>query len=192
MSMKILNETEGFSLTLQGSGYEGGYCISERLRDIASDICSAQGMRLPLQKILFLYDKTPYKSGPIGRVMLLPVIAKDLFYQASGCMFEAALVINHNGMQQLLEAQFSNELYHCLRHFSVNEKTGAVELIRRHNVEQWEEQASYSNGIDSFPADAPDLFDERIYPLGEIDNEGVVNADGFSQVVGTQDAPCVA
>ena len=196
MAMTLLNETEEFSLMLPKLGYEGTFCVSEKLRRRAASICKKQGMQLPLRQILFLFDKKPYKGGPVADVMPMPAIAKDLFFQATGCLFEAVLTANHQAMQGLLEAQVSNVLYHCLRHFSVNKKTGVVEINRRHGVEQWEEQVSYSNGIDGFPEDAPNLFDERIYPIGESENEGDVNVNADpehnAQAQRTQAAPGLA
>jgi hypothetical protein len=44
-------------------------------------------------------------------------------------------------------------------------------------VEQWEEQASRSSGINGFPEDAPNLFDERICQQAASENEGDFNAD---------------
>ena len=44
-------------------------------------------------------------------------------------------------------------------------------------AEQWEEQASRSSGINGFPEDAPNLFDERICQQAASENEGDFNAD---------------
>ena len=192
MTMNFLNETEDFPIPLVVEEYDGPFCIADRFRTMAEEICEAQGMKLPLRKILFMYDKTPYRDGPIGKALLLPAMTRDLLYQTTGCMFTAAIIFKHNGMAKLLEAQFSNEVYHCLRHFAVNAKTGALELVRRHEVEQWKEQASYSSGLGGFPANAPNLFDERIYPAEAAEEKVEVNvnanAGNNAQNIGTQTA----
>ena len=194
MAGKRLNETEDFCIPLCDSGYEGAWCVAESLRERARELCEKQGMALPTRQILFLYDKTPCGGGPVGTVMILPQVARDLFYQATGCLFTAALVVKQQAMKNLREAQFSNELYHCLRHFAVSQKTHEIELVRRHGVEQWKEQAPYSNGLDGFPEDAPNLFDERIYPLGVTEKKGgsSENANGNAPDRRTEAAPGLA
>ena len=50
-------------------------------------------------------------------------------------------------------------------------------------VEQREEQASRSSGINGFPEDAPNLFDERIYPIGAEEKKEGINEDGNTDTV---------
>ena len=61
-------------------------------------------------------------------------------------------------------------------------------------MEQWEEQASRSSGINGFPEDAPNLFDERICPLGETEKKGVnsENANGNAPDRRTETASSLA
>jgi hypothetical protein len=183
MAMTLLNETEEFTIPLCDNSFEGSFCVADSLRETAKEICEKQGITLPTRKILFLYDKTPYLDGPAGSAMLLPKMTKELFYQVTGCMFDAALIVKLQAVQRLREAQFSNEIYHCLRHFAVDEATGALKIVRRHEVEQWKEQAAYSNGAGGFSEDAPNLFDERIYPIGAEEKKEGINEDGNTDTV---------
>ena len=87
MTMKFLNETEDFPIPLVVEEYDGPFCIADRFRTMAEEICEAQGMKLPLRKILFMYDKTPYRDGPIGKALAAACLTRDLLYQTTGCMF---------------------------------------------------------------------------------------------------------
>lgn len=191
--LERLNRKRGFTYALYDSGFDCANSVAEKLRRRAEDICDTQGMTLPTEQILFLYDRTPYKGGPMSGVIQLSGMAKELFYQATGCVFPVAVRLKKQATDQLGEAQLSNELYHCLRHVSLNEKTKELELVRHHGVEQWEEQIAFADGGYGYAEDAPNLFDERIYPAGiNIEGEEVTTHDGEEKDSGAQTAPDVA
>ena len=50
------------------------------------------------------------------------------------------------------------------------EKTLRLEVIKRHDVEQWLELLPCAEG-DGYAVDSPNLFDERIYPKSSIGTE---------------------
>ena len=60
--------------------------------------------------------------------------------------------------------------YSCLRHIDYNAKTKRLEVIKRHDVEQWLELLPCAEG-DGYAVDSPNLFDERIYPHAGIGTE---------------------
>ena len=127
-------------------------------------------MELPTEQVLFLYDRTMYKGGPMSRVFQLSSLTRELLYQIAGHMFTVALVIQNSGASQLTEAQISNEIYHCLRHIRLNEHTRKLEVVKHHGIEQWQEQLAFFDGGYGYVEDAPNLFDEKIYPAEETGN----------------------
>ena len=71
---------------------------------------------------------------------------RELLYQATGCLFTVAIRLKKEATSHILEAPLSNEIYHCLRRLRVNEKTGELEIVRHHAIEQWPEQAVFADG----------------------------------------------
>lgn len=48
----------------------------------------------------------------------------------------------------------------------MNEKSGYLEVVRHHAIEQWPEQAVFADGV-GYSVDSPNLFDVRILPESE-------------------------
>ena len=165
-----MNSQKEFCYPLYDDDFECRYSVVERIRGLANSICDTQGMDVKTERIMFLYDRTPYTSGPAGAVFLLPEMVRQTLYQTSGCMFDAAICLKERRTDTLCEAQLSQELYHCLRHVGYNSKTKRLEVIKRHDIEQWAEQLPFAEG-DGFAANSPNLFDERIYPKSGIGTE---------------------
>ena len=165
-----MNSEREFCCPLYDDDFECRRSVAERLRGLANDICDTQGMDVKTERILFLYDRTPYKGGPAGEVFLMPEMARQTLYQTSGCVFDVAICLKERRTDTLCEAQLSHELYHCLRHVGYNAKTKRLEVIKRHDVEQWLEQLPFAEG-DGYAVDSPNLFDERIYPNAGIGTE---------------------
>lgn len=162
----FVNRERNFQYHIYDTGCICANNISERMRRKLNSLCDIQGIDIPTQQILFLYDERPYTGGPISCVVQLSKMTKELLYQVTGCLFTVAIRMNRAASKQLREAPLSNEIYHCLRHMRLNEKTGELEVTKHHGVEQWEEQMTFADGI-SFAEDSPNLFDERIFPADE-------------------------
>lgn len=163
---EFVNKEREFEYALHDRSFHGGYSIAERLRKKVNRICEIQGFDLPTQQILFLYDWTQYSGGPMSCVIQLSPLTRELLYQTTGCLFTVAIRLKKEGTTHILEAPLSNEIYHCLRHLRVNKKTGYLEVVHHHAIEQWPEQAVFADGV-GYAVDSPNLFDVRILPESE-------------------------
>lgn len=162
-SREILNADKAYRCVVYDNQFRGRNTMAERLRAKVNNICDVQGISLPTQQILFLYDYKPYKGGSMGHVISLSPITRDLLYQTTGCFYTVAIRLNKDATSHLKEAPLSNVLYHCLRHLRVNEETQELEVVNHHGIEEWPEQVAFANGK-AYTDEAPNLFDERIFP----------------------------
>ena len=159
----IVNSEKDYRCGLYDDKYHGANSMAERLRPKINSICERQGIDLPTQQIIFLYDWKPYMGGDMGHTIQLSQITRELLYQITGCFYTVAIRLNKEATSRLQEAQISNVLYHCLRHLRVNDKTGELEVVSHHAVEEWPEQVAFAEGK-SYAKNSPNLFDVRIFP----------------------------
>ena len=138
MGQDVRNSSEDFSLELPGVGQTERNNIDESYREDALRLCRMQGLDVDTREILFVTDKSgQIRDEPMSLVAISPMMS-DILFQLTGYYFRFVFKIWDGVMQRLGgEAQFAAYMYHTLKFLKRDEKTNAMTLAPRPDVQEW-------------------------------------------------------